>query len=42
MSVDPPAGAFTVFHGYNNGTDSADGIGLRILKSDGTIQKVTP
>lgn len=36
MAVDPPVGAFTVFHGYNNGMDSTDGVGLRILKSDGT------
>lgn len=37
MAVDPPTGTFTVFHGYNNGMNSADGIGLRVLKSDGTI-----
>lgn len=37
MAVDPPVGAFTVFNGYNNGINSADGVGLRILKSDGTI-----
>lgn len=42
MAVDPPAGSVTVFNGYNNGINSADGVGLRMLKSDGTIQKVAP
>lgn len=37
MAVDSPAGFVTVFTGYNNGINSADGVGLRMLKSDGTI-----
>lgn len=41
MAVDPPVGTFTVFHGYNNGMDSTDGVGLRVLKSDGTIEKAS-